>query len=234
MFPATIFDFNGVIVDDELVHRDAFRDVLAPLGVSFTDAQYVERYLGFDDVGALRAMLADAGRSASERDVQALVKAKRPFYMLRAEASLVIFEGAQRVVRERAAWGPVAIVSGALREEIEFVLRRIRIEDVFAVIVSAEDTSRCKPDPMGYQLCIEALASRIGPAPARRALVVEDSLAGIESAKRAGLACVAVAHSYSEAELRGAGADAVAPRIADVNDALVDALYRKLATLRDA
>jgi beta-phosphoglucomutase len=231
VFPATIFDFNGVLVDDELVHRDSFRDVLAPLGVCFTDEQYVERYLGFDDVGAIRAMLIDAGRKPSGAEVERLVAAKRPFYMRRAEANLVVFEGAERVVRERAARGPVAIVSGALRDEIEFGLRRMGLDHVFGAIVSAEDTTRGKPDPMGYQICIEALSSRIGPAPARRALVVEDSLAGIESAKSAGLVCLAVAHSYSETQLRDAGADAVAPRIGSIDDELVGALYQ--LTLRD-
>ena len=233
MFPATIFDFNGVLVDDELVHRDAFRDVLTPLGVLFTDEQYVERYLGFDDVGAIRAMILDAGREALEEDIAGLVEAKRPYYKKRAEAGLVIFEGAAKVVRERAAKGPVAIVSGALRDEIEFALERMGLVGVFACIVSAEDTSRCKPDPMGYELCIEALAPKLGAESARRSLVIEDSLAGIEAAKSARLACLAVAHSYPEAQLRQAGADAVASRIASVDDDLVADVYRRLETRRD-
>jgi beta-phosphoglucomutase-like phosphatase (HAD superfamily) len=79
---------------------------------------------------------------------------------------------------------------------------------------------------MGYELGIAALAARIGSEAARRAVVIEDSLAGIESAKAAGLICVAVAHSYPEARLREAGADAVAPRIADVDDALLGELHR--------
>jgi len=233
VFPATIFDFNGVLVDDELVHRDAFRDVLTPLGVLFTDEQYVERYLGFDDVGAIRAMILDAGREASEEDIAGLVEAKRPYYKKRAEAGLVIFEGAAKVVRERAAKGPVAIVSGALRDEIEFALERMGLVGVFACIVSAEDTSRCKPDPMGYELCIEALAPKLGAESARRSLVIEDSLAGIEAAKSARLACLAVAHSYPEAQLRQAGADAVASRIASVDDDLVADVFRRLETRRD-
>jgi len=233
VFPATIFDFNGVLVDDELVHRDAFRDVLTPLGVLFTDEQYVERYLGFDDVGAIRAMILDAGREALEEDIAGLVEAKRPYYKKRAEAGLVIFEGAAKVVRERAAKGPVAIVSGALRDEIEFALERMGLVGVFACIVSAEDTSRCKPDPMGYELCIEALAPKLGAESARRSLVIEDSLAGIEAAKSARLACLAVAHSYPEAQLRQAGADAVASRIASVDDDLVADVYRRLETRRD-
>src|SRR5262249_41621035 len=159
---------------DELVHRDAFRDVLDPLGISFTDDEYVERYLGFDDTGAFRAMLTDAGHTPSEREIDDLARAKRPFYMRRAEANLVIFEGAASVVRAFAKSGPVAIVSGALRDEIDFGLRRMDLEGVFGVIVSAENTSRGKPDPMGYEICIEALAALVGSASARRALVVED------------------------------------------------------------
>lgn len=230
MFPATIFDFNGVLVDDELVHRDAFRDVLGPLGVTFTDEAYVERYLGFDDIGAIRAMMTDAGRKVSEDEVNALAAAKRPFYMRRAEVGLVIFDGAVDVVRRRAARGPVAIVSGALRDEIAFALARMGIGDKVSLVISAEDTPRCKPDPMGYELAIEALAKRIGKASAYRALVIEDSLAGVESAKRAGLTCLAVAQSYPAARLREVGADAVAARIADVSDALVDELYGRLAS----
>ena len=227
MFPATIFDFNGVLVDDEMVHRDAFRDVLGPLGVAFSDEAYVERYLGFDDIGAIRSMMEDAGKAVADAEVAALAAAKRPFYMRRAEAGLVIFDGAVEAVRRRAAQGPVAIVSGALRDEIAFALRRMGINDVVDIIISAEDTPRCKPDPMGYDLGVAALAARIGEGHARRALVVEDSLAGIESAKRAGLICIAVAHSYPEPRLLEAGADAVVARIADLSDALTADLYRR-------
>jgi beta-phosphoglucomutase-like phosphatase (HAD superfamily) len=230
VFTATIFDFNGVLVDDELVHRDAFRDVLTPLGVTFTDEQYVERYLGFDDVGAIRAMIVDAGRQVTDREVEDLVQAKRPCYMRRAEGSLVVFEGAERVVRESAARGPVAIVSGALRDEIEFALGKMGLGGVFACIISAEDTSRCKPDPMGYTLCVDTLTSRIGKDAARRPLVIEDSLAGIAAAKGAGLACLAVAHSYPEAQLFDAGADAVASRISAVDADVVGAVFRRVAT----
>jgi beta-phosphoglucomutase len=231
VFPATIFDFNGVLVDDELVHRDAFRDVLTPLGVSFTDQKYVESYLGFDDIGAIWAMLVDAGRAPTDAEVARLAQAKRPFYMRRAEAGLVIFEGAADVVRARAARGPVAIVSGALRDEIIFALERMGLAGVVEIIVSAEDTPRCKPDPMGYELGIAALARRLGAERAKGSLVIEDSLAGIESAKRAGLCCLAVAHSYPEAQLLAAGADAVVPRIRDAADGFIDRLYgqRELA-----
>jgi HAD superfamily hydrolase (TIGR01509 family) len=229
VFSATLFDFNGVLVDDEFVHREAFRDVLTPLGVFFSDEQYVDRYLGYDDLGALRAIRIDAGRSPDEGEIETLARAKEPFYMRRAEKSLVVFPGATEVVRARAAEGPVAIVSGALRHEIAFALRRMGIDGIVSLVISAEDTTRCKPDPMGYRLAVKALVDRVGSKNAERALVIEDSLAGVESAKAAGLVCLAVGHSYPEAKLLAAGADAVVPRISAVDEAAVAALYRRLA-----
>jgi HAD superfamily hydrolase (TIGR01509 family) len=221
---ATLFDFNGVLVDDEDVHKEAFRAVLAPLGVSFTDEAYQARYLGFDDVGAFRAMLADAGRSATDVEVDALVEAKKPVYLARIEHGLVVFPGAADLVRRRAARGPVGIVSGALAHEIRYCLERMGVLDRVAFIVSAEDTTACKPDPEGYHLGLAALA-RVAPG-APRPVVLEDSVAGIQAAKAAGLRCVAVAHSYPESELWAAGADAVVPRIADLDDATFDGEVR--------
>ena len=219
----TIFDFNGVLVDDESVHLAAFREVLRPLGIVIDDAAYAERYLGFDDAGAFRAMLEDAGRSPTDADVARLIEAKKPVYMERIGDSLIVFEGAVDLVRRCAARGVVGIVSGALRHEIEHALGVMGVRDAIAFIVSAEDTTRCKPDPEGYQLGLRQLAERLGGdvATARRAVVVEDSVAGIEAAKSAGLRCVAVAHSYSAERLQAAGADAVVEKLALLDDALL-------------
>ncbi len=209
----TLFDFNGVLVDDEHVHFEAFRDVLAREDVALDEASYGERYLGFDDAGAFRAILSDAGRLVSEDRVAALVQAKRPFYLRRIEKALRVFEGAEAIVRRRAALGPVGIVSGALRHEIDHCLGRMGVLDAVSFVVAAEDTRACKPDPEGYLLA----KARLGPA-GDRAVVVEDSLAGVEAAKSAGLRCVAVAHSYAIDRLRAAGADAAFATLAEVTD----------------
>lgn len=219
---ATIFDFNGVLVDDESVHLAAFRDVLAPLGITVTDALYAERYLGFDDAGAFRAMLADAGRSPSDDDVARMVEAKKPVYMQRIGESLVVFEGAAEIVRRRAALGVVGIVSGALRHEIEHALGIMGVRSEVSFIVSAEDATRCKPDPQGYLLGLRALGEQHGVSAADGVIVIEDSVAGIEAAKAAGLRCAAVAHSYPEARLRAAGADVVVEKLAQLTDDLLD------------
>ena len=229
MFPATIFDFNGVLVDDEWVHLAAFRDVLDPMGVRVTDEVYGERYLGCDDAGAFRAMLTDVGRSVTDEEVAELVARKRPHYRRRAELGLVIFEGASALVRKRADAGPVVIVSGALRDEIAFALGKMGVADAVRFVVSAEDTAHCKPDPEGYHIAVRFLVDQgLAARDARRALVIEDSIAGIQAAKAAGLTCLAVAHSYKDAELLRAGADHVASKIADIDDAMLGRVLAKV------
>jgi HAD superfamily hydrolase (TIGR01509 family) len=228
MFPVTIFDFNGVLVDDEWVHLDGLREVVRPMGITVTDEQYLERYFGSDDAGALRAILTDAGRPVTEAEIARLVELKRPFYRKRAEEALVVYDKATEVVRLCARSGPVAIVSGALRDEIDFALAKLGVTDCVSLVVSAEDTVRCKPDPEGYNLAIDRLIPLVGEANARRSLVIEDSLAGVAAAKSAGLVCLAVEHSYPRADLYRAGADHVVHRIGDVNDDLRSSLFSRL------
>jgi len=122
VFPATFFDFNGVLVNDEIVHFQTFREVLAGLGVTLSEHDYLQRYLGFDDAGAFRAILEDAGQKPSAAQVTGLIEAKRPLYMARARAALPTFAGAAELVTRRAAAGPALVVSGALRDEIELGL----------------------------------------------------------------------------------------------------------------
>lgn len=228
MFPATFFDFNGVLVNDEAVHFETFREVLAGLDVALTEHDYLHRYLGFDDAGAFAAILTDAGRQPSQPQIAELIEAKRPLYMTRARASLPTFAGAAELVTRRAAAGPALVVSGALRDEIELGLEVLGVRSSIASVVSAEDTKAGKPDPEGYLIGIRWLAEQGQAAAAKRGLVIEDSLAGVEAAKAAGLPCVGVAHTYSDSELRRAGADDVTSTLLAIDDAFLAALFRRL------
>ena len=217
---ATLFDFNGVLVDDEHVHLAAFRDVVRPLGITITDHAYRERYLGFDDYGAFRALLSDAGHTVSADRVKQLVNAKKPAYMARVAVELRIFDGAEELVMRRAARGPVGIVSGALAEEIAFALDKMGITKHVSVIVSAGSTPEGKPDPSQY------LAAKLAIPAATRFVAVEDSIAGITSSRGASIGCVGVAHTYTLEELRAASADAVVPDLAALTDELLDGTAR--------
>jgi HAD superfamily hydrolase (TIGR01509 family) len=226
VFSATLFDYNGVLVDDEVVHLAAFRDVLEPLGLTLSEEDYWKRYLGFDDAGAFRAILSDNARKSSDEQIRALIEAKRPRYLARARGALRGFAGATELLQRRAAAGPVVIVSGALRDEIVLGLSVLNAEKTVSAIVSAEDTQHSKPHPEGYLLGIEALRPALGNA-AGRAVVIEDSIAGVEAAKAARLICVAVTHSYPGDDLARAGADLVVDRLDDVTEAALSALAQR-------
>ncbi len=224
MLAATFFDFNGVLVDDERLHHECFNEVLEAHGArAVSEALYNERYLGFDDRGAFTAMLNDAGAPTKEAMITAMIAQKAAVYERRASLELRLFAGASDAVRAAAARGPVVVVSGALRAEIELGLAALAVRSAVAHIVAAEDVLRCKPDPEGYLLALGWLRAA-HPGLARSAVVViEASLAGIDAAHGAGLAVWAVAHSYPETALRERGPARVA---ADIR-ALIAALEQR-------
>jgi beta-phosphoglucomutase len=208
---AIIFDFNGVIVDDEPLHLELFRRVLGEEGVGLSDEDYHAKYLGYDDRGCFVAALTDAGKveaATSAAFIQELIDRKAAYYRRAIEERFLLFPGVVELVRRVATRYPLAIASGALRGEIELVLERGGIRECFKEIVAAEDVSACKPDREGYVKALAALNAGLGAAiQAAECLVIEDSVAGVEAARAAGMRCVAVTNSYAAAEL--AGADAV-------------------------
>jgi beta-phosphoglucomutase len=216
---ATLFDFDGVLVDSEPVHLAAFNDVLAPRGIVIGEREYAERFLSLDDAGVFRTVLSHSGKTLREEEVRALVAAKSPHFMARFEEAFRVFPGAADLVARRARLGPVGIVSGSLEREIVFALEKMGVSREVRFVVSAEKAAMSKPDPMPYELALREL-SALGHAGA--AVAIEDSPGGVRSAKGAGLRCVAVTHSCSRDELERAGADATAGDLPAVTDALLD------------
>ena len=108
----------------------------------------------------------------------------------------------QSFVATAAARCELAIVSGALRAEIDAVLGAIRLARFFDEIVSAEDVRAGKPDPAGYRLAVERLrARRIGDLQPAECLAVEDTPKGIEAARAAGVRVLALPHTVAAGEL---------------------------------
>ncbi len=198
---AVIFDFNGVLVDDEHVHFELFREVLAVEDLTLDEATYHDRYLGFDDRGCFWNALRDNGRDAPDTLISALIARKAVRYAEVAETGLKFFPHAAESLTFLANRFPIAICSGALRAEIEYALNRLEIRDRVHSITSAEDTTRCKPDPQGYLLALDCLRADHPALLASECLVIEDSIAGLQAASAAGMVAVAVTHTYSREEL---------------------------------
>ncbi len=203
-----IFDFNGVIVDDEPLHLELFRAVLAEQGIALSDRDYREKYLGYDDRGCFVAALSDAARAPEANDaafIAELIESKAALYRAAIKERFLLFPGVVDLVRRLANEFPLAVASGALRGEIEMVLERGGIRDCFRAIIAAEDVSACKPDPEGYIKALAALNAIVrSPIRPGECLAIEDSIAGVEAARRAGLRCLAVTNSYASEELKAA------------------------------
>src|SRR5262245_20931556 len=149
MTSAVLFDFNGVLVDDEDVHFEAFRQTLAVLGVTISHDVY-RRFLGYDDRATIVALLEhdDRNRDVDDGELVRLVARKQASYARLAGEHPRLGFGARALVEAlRGAGVRLAIVSGARRVEIDAVLDATGLRDSFDAVVAAEDVARGKPDP---------------------------------------------------------------------------------------
>jgi beta-phosphoglucomutase len=217
---ALVFDFDGVLANTEPLHLRVFQEVLAERRVGLDEGEYYERYLGYDDSGVFAAISSDRGLRWTSRDLAGLVALKARSFRAALETHTVLYDGVAGRLHEWARLVPMAIASGALREEIELILGAAGLLALFPVIVAAGETPAGKPAPDPY---LAALA-RLG-AEARRSIAVEDSFWGIESARRAGMKVVAVTTSYPRERL--ADADAVAGAVGDLTMAGFEELARR-------
>ena len=198
---AVVFDFDGVLADSEPLHLASYQALLEPHGIHLDQQTYCERYLGYDDEGALAQIAEDNGLLLGDEEIEMLVVEKGHVFAKLVGSRDVLYPGATACVRRLAAAWPVGVASGALRADIDLMLRGAGIQDVFRFIVAAGDTDRTKPAPDPYLRAAELH----GVAPAA-CVAIEDSRWGLESARAAGMRTVAVTHTYPRTALSGAGA----------------------------
>ena len=205
MATGILFDFNGVIVDDEAQHCDALAAALAEYDISLDREAYYRDYLGFDDRECFRFTFARHELPADSKALAKAIERKAAHYAAAIRNSMTLVPGAPEFVRAAADGGhALAIVSGALRREIELVLDTAGLREHFTTLIAAEDVSACKPDPQGYRRARASLG-----VPREYCVVLEDSLPGLAAARAAGIRCAALATSHPADAL--AGADAVWP-----------------------
>ena len=197
---AILFDFNGVIINDEPQHCAALIETLASYQFTLDEAGYYRDYLGFDDRECFRFTFRRMGLPDDKQRIAEAIERKAVRYERAIRASMVLVPGAADFIRAAAADGiRLGVVSGALRREIELVLGTAGLLPLFETIVAAEDVEACKPDPSGYRQGLGwfGLAKE-------QVVVIEDSLQGLAAARGAGLRCAMVATSHPAAALAGA------------------------------
>ena len=224
MLQAVFFDFDGVIADSEPLHLRAFQAVLESDGIGLSRDEYYARYLGYDDAGLFRALATDRGIAVGTATIDNWVASKSRIVETMLSDGSILFPGASACVTLFAERVPVAVASGALEPEIRMVLSHAGIEDRFLAIASASDGVPGKPAPDLYLLAIAKLRDRITLDPAF-CIAIEDSRWGLESARKAGLRCVAVTHTYAATDLEGS-ADLVVDRLSDLTFPVIEEVIR--------
>lgn len=204
---AVIFDCDGILVDTEPLHYRAFQKILAPLGLAHDFQHYMEHFIGFDDRDAFLHAFKEGGRHLDALTLESLINAKAKALQEEIEQGVRTFPGVVELVRE--LWGrgtPMAVASGALRHEVHAFVKSLGLNGAFCAVVAADDVKKSKPDPETYILALERLRRAMGwgEPDAANCIAFEDTPAGIESAKSAGLYVVGVTNSFEEKELRAA------------------------------
>jgi beta-phosphoglucomutase-like phosphatase (HAD superfamily) len=214
---AVVLDFDGVIADTERLHYAAFREVFAARGWTLEEGTYFDRYLGCDDYGLVREFARDIGVVVTDGDLKHLVAAKGDLFGRHLESTDILFPGVKRSIEQLAERFPIGIASGALHHEIVAILRTAGLLDRFSAIVAADDVTATKPAPEPYLTA----ADRLGLSPAD-CVAVEDSTAGLESARSAGMRTIGVTTTLPRHAL--AAADRIVAGLHEVSPELVEGL----------
>lgn len=185
---AVIFDFDGTLVDTMPIHYRAYRDVFLPHGVELT----FEHFLAVAGGKASETIPRMAGRALEPAMVAEIHEKKKERVRALFETENVIQLRTSillELLRDRV---PIALASAGSREGIQLLLRRLHWDGTFRVIITGEDVVNGKPAPDAFLAAARALNVN-----AEECLVFEDSDAGVEAAKAAGMSWIDVRKSMT-------------------------------------
>ena len=195
---ALLWDMNGVLVDDEPLQQEAWKETLEAANLYYDPDWWVKHFLGRRASTSLAKVMPEL----SEEERSAIIIEKRQRYNEIAAAHLPVGPGSLEMLEAARLQGIVqALVSSNNPEAIDLVIDRLGTRHYFAAIVSGTDVKVSKPHPE----CFLLAAKQLNEEP-EECWVIEDSLFGIEAAHAANMRCVALttslsAHALSHAEI---------------------------------
>jgi len=181
MIKAVLFDFDGVIVKSEDVHRKTFMDLMA---MEIPQDRWYREFAGTGSRKIFKQLLGEKGQ---EKDLNGLVEKRRGLFEDYVEAGKIPeMPGLTQFLDSLDAAGiKSAIVSGGHRGYIERLIEMLGISGRFQYIVSADDIPYRKPDPEPFLIAARELGVKPGEC-----LVIEDSYSGCQAARAAGMKLV--------------------------------------------
>lgn len=214
-----LFDYNGVLVDDEYLQEEAMVQIVARYSGTLTATMYNEQCFGRPDREAFERLktVVPILQTVSTPD---LVEQKVAAYHQLIRSKTILYSAVQELIKNLSAEFTLAVVTGSLRAEVEPVLQQGNVEQYFQAVITADDIQQGKPDPEGYLKGVHALG-----LPKESIVVIEDSPAGIQAAKAAGLKCIAVTRTAGIEPVQAA--DYLLEKVTDLSREIV---HKVLAT----
>ena len=180
---AVIFDMDGVLVDSYQSHFQSWVLLAQDHGVEMTEQQFADTF-----GRTTREIIRLLWPQVAEQDIPAMDARKEAFYREVLVADFPEMDGAGDLLAGLAREGfALGIGSSGPSENVEAVLACLTSASLITATVNAAEVHRGKPDPQVFLLAAE----KLGVSPAGCA-VIEDAPAGIEAARRAGMAAVAI------------------------------------------
>lgn len=215
MLKAIIFDFDGTIIDTEMVWYEAFRDAYRAYGVDLTVEMYAPAIgTSHEAFNPFEYLVTDLHLPIDLGDFRRQVEARHRALMERQAIRPGVMNWLTEALRHQLRIG---MASSSPRAWVEHYLAKLGIREYFQCLATADDVDRVKPDPEVYRRAMECL----GVAPAD-AVAIEDSPNGARAAKRAGLYCILVPGPLT----RNLAFDTVDRRLNSLEDLDLDALLR--------
>ncbi len=190
---AAIFDMDGVIVDNHRYHLLAWEKFCDKHNLIFDKKKFTKQYFGKNNNDILTGLF---GKELPNELIQKLGEEKEADYRELYRNDIKALEGLIEFMKHlKSSSKKIAIASSAPRSNINFVIEHTKIQSYIDVVVDGNMIKRGKPNP---DIFLTA-AGKLGTMP-EKCVVFEDSFAGIEAAKRAGIKVIAVATTHSKEE----------------------------------
>lgn len=215
MFEAVIFDWDGTLADTRQVVVASFQKALSGVHCEI-NGDFIERRIGIGSAQTFREILRSSKIRFDETLIKSLVE-KKIQNEIEMSGDVKLFDGSLDLLEGLQGKVKLGLASMNDREVIDYLLKMTNTQRFFAATLTTSDVSNPKPNPEIFLKCALKLRSS-----QEKCVVVEDSIFGVEAAKKARMGCIAVLTGvFSRTELENAGADL-----------LVSSLREKEAILR--
>jgi beta-phosphoglucomutase len=193
---AVIWDLDGVLANTASYHLSAWQETFQKRGMKFTEADF-RRSFGQRNDTIIRNTL---GGKTAQGEIEAIAGEKEATFRRMIGQEIEPIPSAVELVYSLRRQGvKMAIASSTPIENIQLITGSLGVANCFQAIVTGHDVTEGKPSPQVFLMA----AQRLGVEP-ENCVVIEDAVAGVTAAKRAGMHCVAVTSTRSRESLKQA------------------------------